>query len=209
MSSALRIRKNIPSAKEALMTVEDYFSFEERSKIKHEFMDGEVYAMAGGKRFHSLTISNIARYLGNQIEDKPCEVHTNDLRVRLRKNHYVYPDVVVACELKLVPNVFDTLENPRIIFEVLSKSTAYRDKIEKRMDYMDLESLTDYVIVHQTEMRIEHYERVSQKEWTLRIYERPSESFVLRSIRATLTLGQIYRNVEFPANLKLIKSKKK
>ena len=197
------------AVKESLMSESEYLAFEEKSKIKHEFMDGEIFAMAGGKRYHSLTISNIARYLGNQLDNKPCEVHTSDLRVRLRDSHYVYPDVVVACNLQLMQNVFDTLENPQIIFEVLSKSTAFRDKLEKRMDYMDLESLTDYVIVHQTDMRVEHYERVSQKEWTLRIYDQAAQSFNLNSIECSLSLGQIYRGVEFPVNLKLIKSKKK
>jgi hypothetical protein len=72
-----------------------------------------------------------------------------------------------------------------------------------------LESLTDYVIVHQTEMLIEHYERVSQKEWTLRIYDQTSQSVNLNSIQCRLLLDQIYQNIEFPVNLKLVKSKKK
>lgn len=198
-----------PKIAEKLMSVEEYLAFEEKSRIKHEFMDGVIFAMAGGKRFHSLTISNIARHLGNQLEGKSCEVHTSDLRVRIKNTHYVYPDVVVACDVKLVPSIFDTLENPQVVFEVLSKSTFYRDKTEKRMDYIDLESLTDYVIVHQTEMRVEHYERVSQREWTLRIYDQTSQSLSLKSIQCILSVEQIYQNIEFPANLKLIKSKKK
>ncbi len=197
------------AVEQRLMTEAEYLVFEEKSKIKHEFMDGEIYAMAGGKRFHSLTIGNIARHLGNQLEDKPCEVHTSDLRVRLRENHYVYPDVIVACDLQLVPNIFDTLENPQIIFEVLSKSTAYRDRTEKRIDYLDLECLTDYVIVHQTEMLVEHYERVSRREYTLRIYDQPSQSVKLNSIQCSLTLARIYQNIEFTVNLKLIRAKKK
>ena len=197
------------AVKETLMSEKEYLTFEEKSKIRHEFMDGEIFAMAGGKRYHSLTISNIARHLGNQLEDTTCEVHTSDLRVRIKPTHYVYPDVVISCNLKLVPDIFDTLENPQIIFEVLSKSTVYRDRVEKRMDYIDLESLTDYIIVHQIEMRVEHYERISQKEWTLRIYDETSQIINLNSIKCRISLGQIYQNIEFPANLKLIKSKKK
>ena len=195
--------------KDSVMTEAEYLAFEEKSKIKHEFMDGEIFSMAGGKRYHSLTISNIARHLGNQLEGKPCEVHTSDLRVRIKPTHYVYPDVVIACDLKLVPNIFDTLENPQVIFEVLSKSTAYRDKIEKRSGYFDLESLTDYIIVYQVEMNVEHYERVSKKEWTLRIYDKSSHIVDLNSIKCSLSLDKIYQNIEFPTNLRLIKSKKK
>ena len=197
------------AVKESLMSEAEYLAFEEKSKIKHEFMDGEIFSMAGGKRYHSLTIGNIARHLGNQLEGKPCEVHTSDLRVRIKPTHYVYPDVVVACDLKLVPNIFDTLENPQVIFEVLSKSTAYRDKIEKRSDYFDLESLTDYIIVYQVEMNVEHYERVSKQEWTLRIYDKSSHIVKLNSIKCSLSLDKIYQNIEFPTNLRLIKSKKK
>ena len=202
MSSNLAVKKS-------LMSEAEYLVFEEKSKIRHEFMDGEIFSIAGGRCYHNLTISNIARHLGNQLENKPCEVHTSDLRVRVKPAHSVYPDVFIACDLKLVPNIFDTLENPQIIFEVFSKSTVYRDRIEKRTDYLDLESLTDYVIVHQTEMRVEHYERVSQKQWTLRIYDRLSQSVNLNSIESRLSLEQIYQNIEFPINLKLIKSKKK
>ena len=197
------------AVKEIKMSEAEYPAFEEKSKVKHEFMDGEIFAMAGGRRFHSLTISNIARRLGNQLEGGTCEVHTNHLRVRIKLTHYVYPDVVVACDVKLIPNIFDTLENPQIIFEVLSKSIAYRDTTEKRMDYLDLESLTDYVIVHQIEMRVEHYERVSQKEWTLRIYDQASQLVKLKSIECSISLAEIYQNIEFSTNLKLIKSNKK
>lgn len=192
-----------------LMTVEEYLAFEEKSKIRHEYMDGEIFAMAGGTRFHSLIMTNISRYLGNQLEDKPCEVHVADLRVKVKKAHYVYPDVVVACNAKFIPDIFDTLENPQIVFEVTSKSTAYRDRYEKRMDYLDVDSLTDYLLVSQKEIRVEHYRRISQKEWKVRIYEEPEQALKLDSIGCELTLAQIYRKVEFSTKLKLVKSKKK
>ncbi len=191
------------------MSEEEYLAFETKSKIKHEFMDGEIFSMAGAKRFHSLTMSNISRHLGNQLDGKPCEVHVADLRVRIRDSHYVYPDVFVACDIKLVPNIFDTLENPQVVFEILSKSTERRDRYDKRIDYLDIESLTDYLIVSQKEMRVEHYQRESLKQWTVRIYEEPEQTINLNSIGCTLTMEQIYRNIEFSVKLKLIKNKKK
>lgn len=195
---------------EKLMSEQEYLAFEEKSKIKHEFMDGEIFVMAGGTRFHSLTIGNISRHLGNQLEDEPCEVHTSDLRVKTKSANYVYPDVVIVCKPKLVPNIFDTLESPQVIFEVLSKSTIYRDKTDKRIDYLDIESLTDYVIVYQTEMRVEHYERVSQNEWILRIYDQSKQTVELNSIKCRIELGKIYQNIEFPSKpqLKLVSPKK-
>ncbi len=198
------------AAAEKLMSEQEYLAFEQKSKIKHEFMDGEIFIMADGTRLHSLMISNIARHLGNQLENEPCEVHTSDLRVKTKSANYVYPDVVVACRPKLVPNIFDTLENPQVIFEVLSKSTIYRDRTDKRIDYLDIESLTDYVIVHQLEIRVEHYERVSQKEWTLRIYDQSKQEVKLNSIKCRIELKKIYQNIEFPSKpkLKLVSPKK-
>ncbi len=188
---------------ETLMSEQEYLAFEEKSKIRHEFMDGEIFVMAGGTRFHSLTIGNIARHLGNQLENEPCEVHTSDLRVKTKVANYVYPDVVVVCHPKFVPNIFDTLENPQVVFEVLSKSTKYRDRTDKRIDYFDLESVTDYVIVHQIEMLVEHYERVSQSEWTLRIYDQSKHLIELNSIKCRIELEKIYQNIEFPSKPKL------
>lgn len=197
------------AALEKLIPVDEYLAFEEKSKIRHEYMDGEIFAMAGARRFHSLITTNISRHLGNQLDGAPCDVHVTDLRVRIKETHYVYPDVVIACNAEFVPDIFDTLENPQVIFEVLSKSTAYRDRYDKRMDYLDVESLTDYLIVSQKEMRVEHYRRESQKQWNVRIYDNSNQTINLESIGCELKLEQIYGNIEFPASLKLVRPKKK
>ena len=195
--------------KQRLMTVEEYLAFEERSKIRHEYIDGEVFAMAGGKRNHSLIAGNIGIRLGNQLENRNCEVHFGDLRVKAGETSYVYPDVTVVCgEVKLVPNIFDTLENPTIICEVLSKSTEARDRGEKSKAYRRLDSLTDYVLISQNAMSVEHYVRQPDNSWKFCEYTEPHEKIVFESIGCELTLAEIYRRVEFPP-FKLVKSKKK
>jgi Uma2 family endonuclease len=102
--------------------VEEYLAFEEKAKIRHEYMDGEIFAMAGAKRNHTLTASNINYRLRSQLEGKGCEAHLSDLRVRVRETHYVYPDVVVVCgEAKLAQGEADTLLNPLVVFEIPQK----------------------------------------------------------------------------------------
>lgn len=195
--------------KERLMTVEEYLAFEERSKIRHEYIDGEVFAMAGSKRNHSLIASNAGTEFAVQLRNRNCEVHFGDLRVKASETSYVYPDVTVVCGgVLLVPNIFDTLENPTVICEVLSKSTEARDRSEKSKAYRRLASLTDYVLISQNIMSIEHYVRQSDNSWRLYEYTESHEKIVFESIECELTLAEIYRRVEFP-QLKLVKSKKK
>lgn len=195
-------------AKDRLLTVEEYLAFEERSKIRHEYIDGEVFAMAGSKRSHSLIASNIGIRLGNQLENRNCEVHFGDLRVEASETTYLYPDVTVVCgELKLVPNIFDTLENPTVICEVLSKSTEARDRGDKSRAYRRLESLTDYVLISQNQMLVEHYVRQTDDSWKFVEYTEPSDKIIFESINCQLTVAEIYRRVEF-LPIKLVKSKK-
>ncbi len=193
------------------LTVEEYFAIDEKSKYRCEFIGGEIFQMAGGRYNHSLISTNIIRLLGNSLEanGKRCDVHGGDLRVKIDDEDYVYPDVVVTCNPKLVPNIFDTLENPQVIFEVLSKSTELKDQEIKRKLYLQIESLTDYLMVSQKEMRIEHYQRKSEKEWTYRIYTEAGEIIKLASIGCEPTTAQVYRNVEFPIKLKLVKPRKR
>ena len=191
------------------MTVEEYLAFERRSKIRHEYIDGEVFAMAGSKRNHSLIAGNAGTELAIQLRNKNCEVHFGDLRVEAGETTYVYPDVTVVCgEVRLVPNIFDTLENPTVICEVLSKSTEARDRGEKSKSYRRLESLTDYVLISQNTMSVEHYVRQADGFWKLYEYTESNEKIVFESIGCELTLDEIYRRVEFPP-LKLVKAKKK
>ena len=126
------------------MTVEEYLRFEERSKFKHEYMDGEVirlndstsrdFQLAGNRVSHIFIVSNLCFYLRVALRDNAqnCKVGTTEMRVLLRENHYAYPDVFVVCgEISLVPDIFDTLENPAILIEVLSKSTELRNRGDK------------------------------------------------------------------------------
>ena len=189
-----------------LMTVEEYFEFESKSKIRHEYMDGEIFAMSGARRNHSLISSNIGGELYGQLKNRDCEVHYGDLRVRARGSHYVFGDVVVACgELQLeVYKDIEILLNPTVVFEVLSKSTEARDRGEKAQDYRRLPSLQEYILVSQKEILVEHFTRQRNGSWQLIEYREPHEKIVLASINCELLLADVYNGVKFP-QLKLVK----
>ena len=183
-----------------LLYVDEYLNLEAKSRIKHEYTDGKIFAMAGASRNHSLIASNINRNVGNQVVPRGCEVHQSDLRVRVRDTHYVYPDIVVVCgEAFMAESGGDTLLNPLVIFEILSKSTESRDRQSKASDYLALDSLQEYDLVTQTKMQIEHFVRQSKKQWQLTIYTEAAEEIYFPSLDCRVTVEQIYQMVKFPA----------
>ena len=185
MSQALAIKQ---------LSVEEYLAFEEKAKFRHEYMDGEIFSMAGATRKHSKIASNIGIELGPQLKGKGCEVHFSDLRVRARKNHYVYGDVTIFCgepELEIYKET-EILLNPKVIVEVLSKSTEARDRGDKAQDYRRLPSLTDYVLVSQKRMFVEHFVRQEDNHWKLFEYTQTSEKLAFASIGCELFLSDIY-----------------
>ncbi len=197
------------ATKEVFITVEEYWAIDERSKYRHEYFNGEVFQMAGSKFNHSLISSNILFNLRVKLESKDCDVVSSDLRVKADEFHYFYPDIVVVCQPKFTPDIFDTLENPIVIVEITSKSTASRDKNEKRLAYLQMDSLNDYLIVSQNEMLIEQYGRISANEWSYKIHESPEQRILLKSLDIGITVEQIYRRIEFPPKkLRLVKNKK-
>ena len=190
------------------MTEAEYLAFDERSKIKYEFMDGEIYAMAGASRNHNLANTNISREIGNQLLETDCEVYASDFRVRIREGHNVYPDVAVACgEIQTTDNE-NTLLTPVVVFEVLSKSTEYRDRGAKAEDYYSLPSLRDYILVSQNRVRVEHFSRQKNNVWLLKIYEDLTDVVELNSIKCKISLKMIYLKMKI-SPLKLVTEKKK
>lgn len=190
------------------MSEAEYLIFEEKSKIRHEFMDGEIYSMAGATRKHNLANTNISTELNLQLRETDCEVYANDFRVRIRAGHHVYPDVAVACGNIEVQDSETTLINPVVIFEVLSKSTEKRDRGDKAEDYYRLSSLQDYVLVSQYRVRVEHFSRQKNNEWVFKFYEDLNDVVELKSINCRVPLKYIYLKLKL-SPLKLIERKKK
>ena len=208
--------------KKKLLTVEEYLRFEERSKFKHEYMDGELFRLhdnknspqlAGNRVSHIFIVSNLCFYLRLALREKKsnCLVGATEMRVLLRDDHYAYPDVFAVCgEISLVPNIFDTLLNPAIILEVLSKSTEVRDRGDKALDYRKLTTLTDYILVSQDKIRIEQQIRQTDGTWLIRIFENANDRIYFTSLDCDIKVKDIYENIKFPSkpNLKLVETKK-
>ena len=152
------------------LTPEEYLQFEETSLIKHEYIDGQVYAMAGTKDTHNIVSGNIYTIIRNHLRGSDCRVYFADVKVRLEKrNHFYYPDIIVTCDDR--DRETATYKSfPKLIVEVLSDSTEAFDRGDKFNDYQTLESLEEYVLVNSKHQRVETFRRGEQGLWILPIY---------------------------------------
>ncbi len=184
--------------KKELLTDEEYLRIERQAFEKSEFINGRIVAMAGVSENHNVISSNIFGELWTQTKNSQCRIFSSDMRVKAKKENYYYPDIVVVCgERKFEDNKKDILVNPQVVVEVLSKSTKLKDRNEKLDSYMTLESLTDYVLVEQDAIRIEHFIKISEKEWKVNLLTENADKLRLESINCEVSLDEIYREVKF------------
>jgi len=179
------------------LTPQQYLAWERQQETRHEFFDGEIFAMTGASREHNLVCLNTAASLHNQLRGKPCEVYNNDMRVKVSETGmYTYPDIVAACtEPQFEDAEVDTLLNPVLIIEVLSDSTEQYDRGAKFRHYRTLESLQDYLLVAQAECRVEHYVRAAAGGWLLTEYGGRDNTIDLAAVGCRLLLRDMYERV--------------
>ncbi len=176
--------------KSRLISVNDYLKGELISEIKHELVDGHVYAMVGGSDNHDRISGNIYRKFGNHLERSLCEPFTSDKRLKTSKGHFRYPDCMVVCEEDNEDSYYKT--KPIILVEVLSKSTRKIDEKDKLREYINIPSLQEYVLIEQDFVDIEVLRR--KDNWLPKHYFLGDEvSF--ESIELTLFVEEIYHRV--------------
>ena len=181
------------------LTSQQYLAIDRGAPERSEYLDGAMVAMTGGSLNHSLIVVNLGRELSSQLLDRPCQVYTSDLRVRVSETGlYTYPDVVVVCgEPQVEDEHADTLLNPGVIVEVLSPTTESYDRGKKFEHYRALGSLAEYLLVSQDQPRIERYIRQESGLWLFGEAVGLQASLPLPSIGCELRLSEVYRKVRF------------
>lgn len=176
--------------KNALVSVEEYLEGEMYAQLKHEYVRGHVYAMVGASRTHNTLALALASRLLNHLHGSECRAFMSDMKVRIGEIFY-YPDVLVACSKTDADPHFIT--EPRLIIEVLSPSTEALDRLDKRLAYQSLSSLSEYVMVSQERSQVQVYRR-SGPGWDLETYGE-GDVIHLLSVELELPIGEIYRDV--------------
>ena len=183
----------------AWMSEAEYLAFERASEIKHEYIEGEIYAMAGASREHNLICTSVSFILYGQLRGKKCEIYPSDMRVKIQAaGRYTYPDISIVCgEPEFADGKFDTLLNPVVLIEVLSDSTEAYDRGDKFQHYRQIASLQHYLLISQNQARIESYTRKTDGTWIFMDTVGLQASLKLDSIQCTIPLAGIYETVTF------------
>jgi Uma2 family endonuclease len=187
------------SQPKSYVTPEEYLAFERQAEYKNEYIDGEIFATTGASRRHNLITVNLAAALNPQLRGRPREAYVGEMRVRIPKRGYVYPDAVVVCgEPQFEDGHLDTLLNPTVLIEVLSDSTERYDRGKKFSFYQTIKSLAAYVLIAQDEYKTEQYVRQPDGRWLLSDHRSPEGVIELASIQCTLALREVYDKVSLP-----------
>jgi Uma2 family endonuclease len=191
-------------------TVDQYLDFERASDVRHIFLDGELFAMAGESLIHGDITFNLAGTLRHQLKGTPCRGSIKDTKVRsgigpmaghTTKGMFSYPDILVVCgDREIHDEHRDIVLNPKAIFEVLSPTTEAFDRGEKFQRYRSWNpTLTDYVLVSQDKPHVEHHVKQAAGGWLCHDYAGLDASFTIASIGCTLALADVYDGVRIPS----------
>ncbi|MEK6325715.1 MAG: Uma2 family endonuclease [Acidobacteriota bacterium] len=180
-------------------TPEEYLALERSSETRHEYLNGEIFAMGGASRQDVLVVTNLVGELHSQLKAGPCTVYSTDLRVKIAPTGlYTYPDVIVLCdEPRFSDQQEDTLLNPALIIEVLSESTKDYDRGGKFEQYRTIESFVEYLLIAQDRPHVEHHTRQPDGRWLLYETNNLEDTIQLKSVPCSLRMSDIYAKLDF------------
>jgi Uma2 family endonuclease len=191
------------------LTPMEYLAIERAASTKSEFYDGAMFAMAGGTALHSLIGTNVAGEFRSKLRGKHCVPYNADLRIQVQATGlFTYPDLSVICGPLQFADADDTVANPSVLVEVLSPSTEAYDRGQKFLQYRQIPSLREYLLVSQHEPLLELFVRQDNNLWSLREAAGLDARLEIPSLEITISLAEIYANVDFPPQpLRVIPSK--
>ncbi len=186
----IAVKNNFPQ-----LTPTEYFVWEEKQLQKHEYIDGQVYAMSGGSKNHSLISVRFITLFANHLEGTGCETGNSDLRVNIFKtDNYTYPDVSITCDER-DKTTTQYITYPCLIVEVLSDSTEAYDRGGKFRLYQHNPALRDYLLVSSTRIEMDLYHKTETGEWIIITYQ-AGDTIELKSINLSFPIEQVYRGLD-------------
>ena len=184
------------------ITEEEYRQGEEVSTVKHEWLDGQVYAMAGGTFNHTRICGNVHSAAKAALRGKPCDAHNSEQRIKIESNgQEVYPDAVIFCPpSRFVGKGDSTLLTPKVVFEVLSDSTQSYDRTGKFNLYKTISTFEEYVLIEQERVWVDHFSKRGD-DWVHRSYIQRSDVLTLQSVAIEISLDELYDELDLPEAL--------
>ncbi len=198
----MEVREPAEAYSKRKYSIEEYLEMESAATEKHEYYQGEIFAMSGPKYQHVLVTGNIYNVLKNKLKGKPCRPLGSDMRVHIEKNTlFTYPDISVVCgEPEFLNNDEWNLLNPTVIIEVLSPSTKNYDRGDKFNLYRDIPALREYILVDPETVGIEAFYINGHGQWELKEYKDMDETLQIKAIKVSLKLDAIYEGTKIASN---------
>lgn len=181
----------------AFITELDYLSGEKKATEKHEYYKGQIFAMSGASIPHNRISRNLLVILANKLRGKGCEPFGSDLRIHIPSNSlYTYPDISIFCgEVEKAETDFDTATNPKVVIEVLSKSTKDYDKGSKFTLYRSIAALKEYITIDSESAHVECHTKNDDNSWTLRENKDLNDILFMQSLEIDILMSDIYVGV--------------
>ncbi len=180
-------------------TPEEYLQLEDVADYKSEYIDGEIIPMAGGSTNHNRIAGNFYAALNFALRQQNYEVFIGDVRLWIPKRRiYTYPDVmIIAGEPEYFNNRTDTILNPQVIIEVLSKSTKGYDQQDKFEAYRSIDNIQEYLLIDQNRINVKQFSKTGKKRWTFSEYDQEDEALTLTIVEFQISLLDLYNKVKF------------
>lgn len=193
----MEVREPVVVYGKAKLTIAEYLEFEKTSQEKHEYYQGELFAMAGAKVAHNRIVTRLTILLGQQLRGSSCEPFNSDQRIHIPSNTlFTYPDLSIVCgPVQSLDNDDYNILNPSIIIEVLSPATKNYDRGEKFQLYRDIPTLKEYILIDSQFIRIEAFRINATGHWELEEYNSPSASLLLPLINVAIPVQEIYQQI--------------
>ena len=179
-------------------SIEEYLQMEEASDEKHEYYQGDIFAMAGAKVPHNIISVNLIKLLGQKLKGKSCEPFNSDQRIYIPQNSlFTYPDISIICgEIVTLNNDDWNIINPVVIIEVLSKATKNYDRGDKFKLYRDIATLKEYILIDSETISIEAFRINDGGHWELEEYKKADNILLIKCIQVSIPVTEIYERTD-------------
>ncbi len=179
-------------------TVEEPSRSERDCSRKYEPTDGKILSTDSSNRISNLIATNTVIAVGSRLQGQKSEIYVNDMCVKLCDKRYSYPNVIlVNGEPSFINKKSNVLLNPAVVVEIFSKDTSFNDKTEKLECYLAMDSIREYILVKEDEMRVDHYAKQNPKQWVYRIYNQRDDVVSIEAVSCKVSLAEIYAQVKF------------
>lgn len=194
----MEVRDPIVVYNKSRLSIEEYLRFEKESIQKHEFFEGEIFAMAGAGARHNVIFSNLFIGIGSRLKGKPCKPYGSDLRIHIPENTlFTYPDISIICgEIVPFEKDKDTAIQPTVLIEILSPSTKVYDRGGKFILYRDIPTLKEFIVIDSESICIEAFRINKQGHWELEDYRSIENSLTIPIVELTIPLREIYEGTK-------------